>query len=140
MKTLFFAIAFMAVLGACKKSSSDDDKISALPGTWNATKRVELAYEGDKETSRESRDLSPGDLAMIFTRDSAFIKSDGVIDERYAYTLSSTEINLREGNGTQHMGFKLVDPTNFILSNTYTGQRPSGVIWKEVEEYYFKKE
>lgn len=138
-KVLYMAIVLIGLTAACKKDSNNDE-VSRLQGIWQAEKEISLTYQGDKEIKRRESLYTPGEFTMEFKKDSVFFSNEGRPGDRYAYTITNGELNLRQGNGSEHLGFKLINNAQFILSTEDIDTNSSGVVERDVDEYHFKKE
>ncbi|SIO00464.1 hypothetical protein [Chitinophaga niabensis] len=136
-------ILFLLILGgaaACKKENMQEVNANNLQGTWEATKKIYIYYENDKEIEREEATVQPKKDVFVFAGDSLLLyRDDKRTRDRYTFTLNGGNLDVRESNYTTHFKLKWYQDTQMSIAQEETDQGSTGVKTRYIQETVFVK-
>lgn len=115
-------------------------KANKLQGTWEATKKIYIYYENDKEIERDEAAVQPKRDVFVFAGDSLLLyRNDKRTNDRFTFTLTGANLDIREQNTTMHFKLTWYQDTQMSIAQEETDLSSTGVKRRYIEETVFAK-
>ena len=140
MKKIVLFLFILGTAAACKKENMQEVKANKLQGTWEATKKIYIYYENDKEIERDEATVQPRRDVFVFAGDSLLLyRNDKRTNDRFTFTLNGSNLDIREQNTTMHFKLTWYQDTQMSIAQEETDLSSTGVKRRYIEETVFAK-